>query len=458
MQSLKITMIGAGSTSFGPTTIADILLSERLSEARVKLVLMDIAEEALAKSTRFANYFAEKLNRGISIEATTNLKEAVAGASFVITAIEKDRYRYWFQDFHLPRQYGFRQIYGENGGPGGMFHFLRNVGPMLEIAQTMEQECPDAWLLNYTNPEAKLVEAISKLTKIKVVGLCHGERMGVEQVAHFLRMSPEDLDTDVCGLNHFGWFTRITHRKTGQDLYPLLKENERIANWLANWDEYALARILFRTFGLWPYPGTNHIGEYLAWSDAYLASALLQFFYDPAADKQWQEDQIPEFIYSLSQNPTNRELFSDHRQKSDQDYVESFNVKNELHSSNEYGIPIIEAIYLNQQTKIGAVNAPNRGYVPGLLSDMTIELPALADGDGIHPMEMPPLPIAIQSMINQQGAIHELLIKAYVERSKNKLLQALLIDPTISSYNNAVALIDDLCDLQSDILPELRWE
>ena len=93
---------------------------------------------------------------------------------------------YWSMDFHIPRRYGFRQVYGENGGPGGMFHFLRNLPPLLNIARRMEALCPEAWLINYTNPEAKLVEAVLKLTKIRAVGVCHGFEMGVEQIAKIL--------------------------------------------------------------------------------------------------------------------------------------------------------------------------------------------------------------------------------------------------------------------------------
>jgi alpha-galactosidase len=103
---------------------------------------------------------AQKLNRRVVIEASIDLRKALNGADFVITAIEVDRYHYWLMDFHIPRRYGFRQIYGENGEPGGMFHALRNLPPTIEIARAMEQKCPDAWMFNYTNPEAKLIEGV----------------------------------------------------------------------------------------------------------------------------------------------------------------------------------------------------------------------------------------------------------------------------------------------------------
>jgi len=229
MRTLKITLIGSGSVSFAPPTIRDILLNERINSVDVDLTLMDIAAEPLELSRRYAQAVAEKLHRGARIHATTSLTEAVKGSDFVVTAIEKNRYYYWSQDFHIPRKYGSVQIYGENGGPGGMFHTLRNLGPMLEIARAMEKHCPQAWLINYTNPEAKLVEAISRLTAIRCVGLCHGIGMGLEQLSKLLEVPEEDLDVAACGLNHFGWFQSIKSKSSGEDLYPRLRQREREA-------------------------------------------------------------------------------------------------------------------------------------------------------------------------------------------------------------------------------------
>ena len=405
MSAVKITIVGAGSISFSPATISDILLSPAFADVEIDLVLMDIAEEALQLSAAFARHHVERLQCAVTVTATTDLDEAVAGADFVITAIEVDRYLYWSQDFHIPRTYGFRQVYGENGGPGGMFHFLRNVAPMLEIARAMERGCPDAWLLNYTNPEAKLVEALSELTSIKVVGLCHGEQMGIDQLARFLDMPREDIVAEASGLNHFGWFTDIRHRESGEDLYPLLREREREADWLADWDEYALTRIMFRIYGLWSYPGANHIGEYIAWSDQYLASALIQYFHDPLVERPWDGGRVPEFVYSFAANPTARELFAPPAGGGDPAFTQSFATDRPLSPSHEYGIRIAEAIHFDRPVEIGAVNMPNRGHMPGILDGMVVEVPALVDGRGIHPRNTRALPTAIQAMINQQGAI-----------------------------------------------------
>lgn len=455
-KKVKIAIIGAGSVSFCPATVSDILRNDSFKSADLEIALMDINKEALEISSDFCRKLRQKYHPEARITSTLNLREALEGAHFVVTAIEKDRYFYWSQDFHIPRKYGFRQIYGENGGPGGMFHTLRNLGPMLEIAKMMEEVCPDAYLLNYTNPEAKLVGMISRATKIKVVGLCHGEQMGIDQVAKFLEIDKSELETEVCGLNHFGVLTKIVHRKTGEDMYPLLREKERKMEKLAHWDEYALSRIMLRLYGVWMYPGANHIGEYIAWSDQFLASAQMQYYYDPAAEQPWsgKEKEPLEFIYSISGRNWEKDMF---KQEKKDIFKDAFDSDNQFDQNHEYGVPIIEAIAFNKPLKVGAVNVVNAGYAPNLPDGMVVEIPALVDGEGIHPRKTEKVPAAIAAMIATQGAIADLLYEAYVEKSRYKLLQAILLDPTVSTYSNAVHMINEMFETQKDILPEMKW-
>ena len=455
-KKLKIAIIGAGSVSFCPTTVADILRNESIKDIELEIALMDIDKEALDVSGEFCNKIKEACKEDAKVIQTLDLEEALVGADFVVTAIEKYRYHYWSQDFHVPRKYGFRQVYGENGGPGGMFHTLRNLGPMLKIARTMEKVCPDAYLLNYTNPEAKLVGMISKVTSIKTVGLCHGEQMGVDQVAEILGVSKDDIETEVSGLNHFGVITKITDKKTGKDLYPELKEKELKLEKLMQWDEMALSRMMLRVYGVWVYPGANHIGEYFAWADQFLASAQMQYFYDPMVEKPWEdkEGEPLEFIYSMAGRDWEKDVA-----KTDKEDVfkEAFNVDNKFTPNHEYGVPIIEAIAFDKPIKIGAVNVLNNGYVTNLPSTMVVEIPAMVDGDGIHPITPGEIPLGIAALIATQGAIADLIYEAYAEKSRKKLLQAILLDPTVSTYNNAVNLINEMCELQKDILPEMHW-
>lgn len=455
-KKLKIAIIGAGSVSFCPTTVSDILRNESIKTTNLEIALMDINQEALNVSNEFCQKLKEACKKDAKIVATLDLRQALSDADFVVTAIEKERYYYWSQDFHVPRKYGFRQVYGENGGPGGMFHTLRNLGPMLEIAKMMEEVCPEAYLLNYTNPEAKLVGMIARATKIKVVGLCHGEQMGIDQVAKILGVNKDEIETEVSGLNHFGVITRIVDKKTGKDLYPELLEREIRMEKLTSWDEMALSRMMLRVYGVWVYPGANHIGEYMAWSDQFLASAQMQYFYDPMTESPWESitNEPLEFIYSIAGRKWENDVFK--TEKKDV-FKEAFNADNKFTQNHEYGVPIIEAIAFNKRLKVGAVNVVNEGYAPGLPEGMVVEVPAIIDGEGIHPVKTQKIPAGIAAMIATQGAVADLLYEAYNEKSRKKLLQALLLDPTVSTYSNAVNLINEMFELQKDILPEMNW-
>ncbi len=471
---VTIAIIGAGSVVFSKGTIGDILLSEVLTRYPIDLRLMDIMPDRLAGVEQFATGSAQKLGRQLTAAATTDLRAAVDGADFVVTAFEVERYQRWAQDFHIPRKYGFAQIYGENGGPGGMFHALRNMGPLLEVAHAMEELCPQAWLINYSNPEAKLVQAVATLTKIKVAGMCHGVFMGREQVSALLELPEEQIETAACGLNHFAWFQTIRHKETGEDLYPLLREKERRAHWLARWDELALSRILFRTFGLWPYPGTNHSGEYLRWAGPFMATEGMQYFYDPADVERWSAGVLacsfdeqrmqagrlrsrPPSSMTWPGRPTETPLYGAEDVTQVYPTWESVTDGEALRSSGEEGVRIMEGIVGDRPLAIATVNMANHGCIPGLPDGMVVEAPAVADGAGLHLQQMAPLPTGITAMLALQGQINALLIEAYLERSKRKLLQALLIDPTVAGYSNAVALIDEMCEVHKELLPPLAW-
>jgi len=452
---VKIVLVGAGSREFGPASIRDILLSDALCSLDLEIMLMDISQAGLADMQGYARSVAEKLGRSPNITFSSDLDEALEGADAVITAFEVKRYFYWAEDFHVPRKHGFRQIYGENGGPGGLFHALRNMGPTLHVAHAIERVCPDAWLLNYTNPLTKLSEALSRLSTVKMVGLCHGVFQGMRQVSRLLEMNVEDLDAKACGLNHFTWFQALHDRNTGEDLYPRLRERERAAHWLAEWDEIALSRILFRVFGLFPSPGANHIGEYLRWAEEFLGSSVLQFFYDPVDGHPWDTGNVPTWIYNLDEQPTNVPLFPDKplpRIKPTRELRTQA-----LEPSGELAIPILEGVLCGEKRTLDAVNVRNDGFIPGLPADAVVEVPAEADAGGLRPASMAPLPTGVLAMLHPQTSINKLLVEAYAEGSRNKLLQAVLLEPTCHSYRSAVNMINEMCALQKDILPPMAW-
>jgi alpha-galactosidase len=373
-------------------------------------------------------------------------------------AVELRRYFYWAQDFHIPRTFGFRQIYGENGGPGGLFHALRNMRPAVEIAEAVARICPEAWVLNYTNPLTKLCEAQARLTEARVIGLCHGVFHGKEQICRILEHPLDDLEAYASGLNHFTWFESIRSRSTGDDLYPPLRTREREAHPLSDWDEIALSRALMRTFGLYPSPGANHIGEYLGWAEEYLGSSALQFFYDPRDGHPWDTGDVPTWIYNLNDDPTHTPLYPDRpltRLKAPREEREGQG--DGIHPSGELAIPIIEGLSCGVAHELDAVNVPNRTFVPGLPDGTIVEVPARLENGTLHPRAMQPLPEGILALLRTQVSINRLLVDAYAEGSRDLLLQALLLDPTTSSLSGAVQLIDRMFEVQEDALPHMSW-
>ena len=285
----KIVVIGAGSASFGENTLSALLRSKKLRGST--LVLVDRNVDSLDIVYRLANRLNDEWDAQFKLSAHTNHKDSLDGAEFVISAIEVGpREELWKSDFEIPLKYGVRQPYAENGGPGGFAHAARNIGPLMEIVHDMEEICPDAWLINFTNPMARIVDAVNRYSAIRAVGLCHQIYVGYAFVGLVLakelgidvpdglegmhadfrqhalreqitRQTKALVEITAAGLNHFTWILYIRNRETGENLYPLFKE--RFASFDPKFEP--LTRDIFDAFGLFPVPGDTHLSEYLPW-------------------------------------------------------------------------------------------------------------------------------------------------------------------------------------------------
>jgi alpha-galactosidase len=449
---IKISYIGAGSIVFGPLIVKDILLSDAICNEGVEISLMDIVAEHLVHVKEKAHYLNEKFKRKAVITTTTNLGESLKGAHFVLCAIEVERYFYWSQDFHIPRKYGFRQVYGENGGPGSVFHALRNIGPLIHIAKMMERLCPEALLINFTNPEHKVCEAVNRLTSVKSVGICHGVFEGISQIAKLLKKPKEEIDALACGINHFTWFQKVKDKKTGADLYSALREVVSKGHPLACWHEFALGRVMFNLYGLWPSPSTNHYAEYVRWGEEFMVSNL-HYYYDPMQGSPWKTGHIPEFVYTVDGVDTHRPWESKNIDPFDDQF------KNAIISekpSGEVAIPIIEGLHFGIDQRIAAINVMNNGLIPNLQPDMVVEVPAYIKNKKWEYIQMDALPESVAAMCRVQGSIQKLTTEAYAEKSKKKLIEALLLDVTVNSYHNCVLMAEEMLELQKELLPEMR--
>lgn len=432
MKPLKIVAIGAGS-GFGRGIVAEVLGSPEFNYFDCTLALVDTDPVALDRMYRFALMLKEHFGSSVDVRANVDRKEELRGADYVITSVAIRRYPLWEQDFRLPFAYGFKHVLGENGGPGAVFHALRNYELMMPIVRDMEHYCPDALLLNLTNPESRIIMAVSKLTGIKSVGLCHGVMGARQGVSRILDCSEEDLEMVTGGLNHFFWVTKIADKETGRDLYPKLRD--RILNDPDCPFAPPLVRRMVEIFGHYTYPSDDHIGEYLSF--AYEFTGLKWHYGQESRPVPRDEPETwcnPLDAYVSGEKPLDEHVTG---------------------ASGELAIPIILDIELNRGNWECAVNVPNDGlYVENLDRDAVVEVPAIVDETGVHPQHVGSLPTALASFCSRQVAIQRLIVDAYHERSRNLLLQALLLDPVVDSIDRAERLLDDMLALQKDYLPE----
>jgi len=453
LKKIRVVLIGAGSRSFGRGAIADLLSSKELRDTNLTISLVDIDESALDRMFRFAQQLKEYRNSNAEIEATTDRCEALKGANHVITAVAIRRAELWERDFYTPLSFGFKHVEGETAGPGAAFHTLRSLNLMIPIARDMEKICPEALLINYTNPESRVCLGVNMLTNIRVVGLCHGAFATLNKVAQILGRRREQIDIIIAGINHFHWVLEIHDKTTGEDLHPEFHRGIK----KSNVEVEPLAKIMYETFGLLPFPVDNHIGEYVQF--AYDVTGPLyrwgsgDLSYKPRPEEREKSIEYLKSTYGdviLEEHPPVERV---------QRVAEGKEPMTEqlAHPSGELGVPIICDIEFDRKRQELSVNIPNDDYaISNLPEDAIVEIPAVVDANGIHPVKVGPLPEPIAAMCRKQISIQKLLVEAYAQRSKKLLLQAIAIDPTVESIPRAKRLIDLMLRIQSDFIPEFQ--
>ena len=459
----KIVVIGAGSASFGENTLSALLRSPKLKGSTLALV------DRNSKSLDIVFRLAQRLNRewdsGFNLSAHTHHPDALDGADFVVSAIEVGpREQLWKSDFEIPLKYAVHQPYAENGGPGGFAHAARNVLPVLEIARDMEQACPQAWFINFTNPMVRMCDLVNRYTKIKTVGLCHqiliaynfvgiilARELGIdvppgitgmqadiaEHAAreHVLHQVLPLVDIRAAGTNHFSWILSIHKKDTGEDLYPLFKQR---------WNEFdpgfePLTRRVYEAFGLFPVPGDTHLCEYLPWVS------------DPQT-KPWDKYNLR--LYDWDAAETMRE-FSLNRLETMADNIMPIDAL--LDTDSEGALEMIENIAGAGTHYHLAANLPNQGQISNLPHNAIVETPVVVDGSGIHPVHVGSLPEPVAELCRRELLVARLAIDAAVEGDRQKALQCLLLDPVITDIETARSVLDDYLLAYKEHLPQF-WK
>jgi len=440
MRPIKIVLIGAASASFGPRMIADAVLSPDLRGST--LVLVDIDAPRLEVMAAYARRLNQALGAGLRIEATPERTRALPEADFVISSIAVKRDDLWKLDFQIPLKHGIKQVLGENGGPGGLSHALRNIPIVMGIARDMEKLCPGALLMNFSNPESRICLALSRYTSIRFCGLCHGIGMAYDSIARITGLPADDLVAVAAGLNHFVWVLDIRRKSTGEDVYPLLRAAD------ASYDPsyYPLTRRLLRLYGLYPHPSDDHIGEYLsfAWEECGLEG------YDFAAadrhrSRSWQ------YITRVAGGEEPAPLPAGAAGSAEGQLLAG---RPALRPSGEFAFPIIISQADNRHAFIEAVNILNEGLVANLPSWAVVEVPAVAGADGLKGVQVGALPSGIAALLDTQAHVQDLVVDAAVKGSRDLALQAMLADPVVQSMEAAEKCLDELLAVHAPYLPQ----
>ncbi len=456
----KIVCIGAGSFSFGLSTLITLLQSDELEGSEICLV--DQNQASLDLISELANWLNSEWDCHKLISSHSRHADALTGANFVINSTEvTPREQLWEADCKLTDKYGLRQPYGENGGPGGFAHAARNVAPVLGIARDMERLCPEAWLINFTNPMHRLCYLVNQYTQIKVVGLCHQLGMGYAMVAkalasdyqfegveefqsthadprnhlashHFQALGQQAFKIKAAGLNHFTWMLELQERGSGKDLYPQFRKAWESLS--SNFEP--LTRKVFKHFGLFPIPGDEHLCEYLPWMSNAQTEPWNKFdcsLYDwdlNAALRDFQWDMIKTTISSRKGAESLR------------------------YPDSEGALEVITAILEDKNLYWEAVDIPNSGLIPGLSSETIVEVPAFVSASGFRGEEIVEMPKGITGLLQREALCSQLCIDAVVHGDRALATQSLLLDPVINDIDIAEAVLEDILESNKAYLPQ----
>lgn len=439
---VKITFMGAGSTVFARNVLGDCMCTPSLCNAEI--ALYDIDENRLRDSEIILSAINKNVNQGRAKIKTylgiENRKEALRGATFVINAIQVGGYDpCTITDFEIPKKYGLRQTIGDTLGIGGIMRALRTIPVMETFARDMEEVCPDALFLNYTNPMAILTGYMQRYTNVKTVGLCHSVQICSETLLKSLGMEDklEGRKELIAGINHMAWLLEIKD-KYGNDLYPEIRR--RAANKNATEKHSDMVRFEY----------IKHLGYYCTESSEHNAE------YNPFFIKSKYPDLINAFNIPLDEYPRRCVEQIENWEKTKADILNNGKITH--NRSLEYASYIMEAIVTNKPYKIGG-NVLNTGLIENLPKDACVEVPCLVDGRGINPCHVGKLPVQLAAMNMTNINVQLLTIEAAVTKERQYIYQAAMLDPHTASelsIDDIIKMCDELIDAHGDYMKHFR--
>jgi alpha-galactosidase len=443
----KITFMGAGSTVFVKNIIGDCMLSEALRDWH--FALYDIDGDRLKES----KLVAEALNAGVNAGRATvaahlgldNRREALTGADYVINAIQVGGYEPGTViDFEIPKKYGLRQTIGDTIGIGGIFRGLRTIPVMLDFAREIEAVCPDAWMLNYTNPMAIVTGGVLLGSRVKTVGLCHSVQTCARSLLWRLGMleGVKNLQWKIAGINHQAWLLEIRDGK--EDLYPLIRElaaeknRQARVKGAARHDDMVRMEVL-RHFGYYVTESSEHTAEYM-----------------PYWINSRHGELVEEFNIPLDEYPRRCVEQIDNWKKQRDSLLK--NVRLGHARSEEYAADIMQAMQAGPAISIGG-NVLNTGLITNLPSKAVVEVPCLVDANGVQGCYVGELPEQLAAINRTNINVQLLTVEAALEQKREAIYHAAMLDPHTASeltLDQIRSLCDDLIQAHGDMLPKYR--
>jgi alpha-galactosidase len=434
----KIALIGAGSYVFTRRLCADILLAPALADSTI--ALMDIDPVRLEQARAGVQAFIDFHGLKATVLATTDRREAVTGAGYVITTFQQGGLDAYALDIEIPQRYGVEQCVGDTLGPGGVFRSLRTIPVLLDLCRDLDDLAPDALLLNYVNPMAANCWAVATGSGRPYVGLCHSVQGTSEMLAGWIDVPYDEITYRCAGINHQAFFLQF--RRDKEDLYPLIRQAiER-----PEIEAQEPVRIdLMRHFGYFVTESSGHASEY---SPYFRKSA-----------RMIEEDLIPRFTdprnswFGLGRTGGYLETC---RKRLTEPEDEDRAIPTER--SHEYGSHIIEAIETNQPIRING-NVPNLGLISNLPRGCCVEVPCLVDSNGIQPTPIGALPTQLAALNRTNINVQELIVEAALTGCTDAVHHAVLLDPltaAVCTLPQIHAMVDELLTAQSRWLPQFK--
>jgi alpha-galactosidase len=430
----KVAFIGAGSTIFAKNVLGDCMLTPALQG--FELALYDIDPERLRDSESMLNNIKTNTGSACFVKAYGDRKEALRGAKFVVNAIQVGGYDpCTITDFEVPKKYGLRQTIADTVGIGGIFRALRTI-PVLEgIAADMREVCPDALLINYSNPMAILTNWMSTYGGIQTVGLCHSVPWCIRYLFDQLGIDRHGVKAKIAGINHMAWLLEVS--RDGVDLYPEIKRRAAEKQKLPH-NDMVRYELMFK-FGYYPTESSEHNAEYY-----------------PYFIKRQYPDLIDKLQIPLDEYPRRCIEQIESWSKMRKEIVNNSQIRHE--KSDEYAAYIFEAIETNQPYTFHG-NVMNTGLIPNLPKEACVEVACLADRNGIVPTYVGDLPPQCAALNRTNINTQLLTLEAAFTRKKEHVYQAALLDPHTSaelSMDDIVSLCDDLMETHGHWLPKFN--